>query len=238
MDTVRSDVAEVVASPRRLVDSWRVLAHDEPTAAAQMAFDEALVADSAPTLRLFRWQTPAISIGYRQRLPAWVDPAFLRSFGVELVERPTGGGIAVHGSDLSCAVVVPRHPSRSLREVMEGVCEGFARACSSLGVEVQWHVEVPRATPVVYCLTEPSPYALSVRDRKLCGFAVRAYPTAWLIQGSLLVRPLPAAIQAVMPATVRSDYDTRAMCLEEAAGGDIGIRHLQEALVSCWCLTP
>jgi lipoate-protein ligase A len=194
------------------------LVHDEPTAAAQMAFDEGLVAEGIPTLRLFRWHAPAISVGYRQRLPGWADPARLRSSGVEWVERPTGGGIAVHGSDLSCAMVVPRHPSLRLRVVMEQTCEHFARVCRSVGVDAQWRVEMPRSSPVVYCLTEPSPYALTVSGRKLCGFAVRAYTAAWLIQGSLLVQPLPEAIRAVMPASVRFDYETRAVCLEQAAG--------------------
>ena len=102
--------------------------------------------------------------------------------------------------------------------VMEQVCEGFARVCRSVGVDVQWCVEMPRSNPVVYCLTEPSPYALMAKGRKLCGFAIRAYAAAWLIQGSLLVRPLPEAIRAVMPEPVRFDYETRAVCLEQAAG--------------------
>lgn len=218
--------------------SWRVLAHDEPTAAAQMAFDERLAAEGVPTLRLFRWRTPALSFGLHQRPPEWIDPSRCAAQGVELVERPTGGGLAVHGTDLSCSVVIPRKPGGSLSRAMSDICHLFARACRSCDVFVEWDIETRGMSRAEYCLTDASPYALMVGDRKLGGFAIRAYAASWLIQGSLLVRPMSEAIRRIMPKSVQLDYDTRAMCLEEAAGGGIGIRHLQETLVSCWCLIP
>ena len=256
MDPFRSDSPEVLTT-----EEWRVLVHDEPTAAAQMAFDERLAAEGVPTLRLFQWRAPALSFGFRQRPPEWIDPSRCAAQGVELVERPTGGGLAVHGTDLSCSVVIPRKPGGSLNRAMSGICDTFAQACRSCNVFVEWNVETRGTSRVEYCLTDVSPYALMVgsrpstslrttlgdppkivggesKGRKLGGFAIRAYAASWLIQGSLLIRPMPEAIRRIMPKSVQLDYDTRAMCLEEAAGGEIGIRHLQEALVSSWCLTP
>jgi lipoate-protein ligase A len=207
-----------------------VIFHDEPTAAGQMACDERLAAEGMPTLRLFRWERPALSFGYRQQPPGWIDPSRCAAWGVELVERPTGGGLAVHGTDLSCSMVVPRRSGRSLRGDMAALCERFAQRCRLFDVMVEWDVETRRASPLRYCLTEPSPYALMVGRRKLGGFAVRAYAASWLIQGSLLVRPLAEAIRRVMPRSVQFDYETRAICLEEAAGSVIDDAGLIDAM--------
>ncbi|MBI4353664.1 MAG: hypothetical protein HY595_00360 [Candidatus Omnitrophica bacterium] len=186
-----------------------------------MAYDERLVAEGMPTLRFFRWSVPALSWGYRQRPPDWVDASACAARGVELVERPTGGGLAVHGTDLSCSVVIPRRPDLPLRGCMAGLCELFAQGCCVFDVIVKWDIETRGRGRVAYCLTETSPYALMVGDRKLGGFAVRAYAGSWLIQGSLLIRPVPEAIRRIMPEWVQCAYGTRAMCLEEAAGGPI-----------------
>ena len=215
-------------------DDPRLVIHDEPTAAAQMAYDERLAWAGVPTLRLFRWSAPSISLGYRQRCPEWIDPLRFAAQGVEVVERPTGGGLAIHGTDVSCSLVMPRVSGVPLRDLMEGLCERWARVCRGWDLDVQWEIECSSARPVVYCLTEPSPYALTVAGRKLCGFAIRAYDATWLIQGSLLVRPLPEAIQGLMPRPVREDYEARAVCLEEAAGVPIDDADLTKRVMGAW----
>src|SRR3989338_4809295 len=213
-ERLSSPVAERPSGPAAM----RVIVHDEPTAAGHMAYDERLADEGIPTLRLFRWNRPALSFGYRQRPPAWIAGSGPAAAGVDCVERPTGGGVAVHGSDLSCSVVRARRAGARLRDVMAALCEGMSRACRAVDVAVAWNVDVEAATPIAYCLTQTSPYALTVGRRKLCGFAVRAYGASWLIQGSLLVRAIPEAIQRLMPPSVRHAYDARAICLEEAAG--------------------
>lgn len=212
------DTGNLIESAGPLVRWDRVIVHDAPTAAEQMAYDRRLAAEGIPTLRLFRWTWPAVSFGFRQRPPAWIHAEKLAAAGVEAVERPTGGGVALHGSDLSCSVVAPRRAAAPLRGVMEQLCEGMARACRAFDVPVAWSADVAAAAPIAYCLTQESPYALTVGGRKLGGFAVRASATTWLIQGSVLVRMIPEAIQRVMPPSVEHDYSTRAICLEEAAG--------------------
>lgn len=214
--------------------SWDILVQDEPTAALQMARDEQLAQAGEPTLRLFRWAHPAISTGYRQRPPSWVEDAALAARGIELVERPTGGGIAVHGTDLSCSVTVPRAPSVLLAAVMARICANVARACRACGAAVQWQADLPKAGPIVYCLTQPSPYALTVGTRKLCGLAVRAYATSWLVQGSLLVRPVSEAIRAAMPGDVGGAFARQAISLEEAVGRPIEWQELIDRMVGAW----
>ena len=218
-------------------DAWQIVVADQDSAAAQMAMDEALARAARATFRLFRWKRPAVSLGFKQRPPAWVEPEALARHGIEVVERPTGGGIAVHGSDLSCSVVVPQEPRRTLAFLMEGVCEALAQGVRELGVPVEWAPDAQPPSRLAYCLTEPSPYALMVAQRKLCGLAIRRYQTSWLVQGSLLVGALPAAFAPVMPAEVFGAFQARAITLEEAAGRLVCEEDLLTALIGAWWRT-
>ena len=219
---------------KQALGSWQLLVADEETAAGQMMVDEELARRARPTFRLFRWATPAISFGFRQVPPEWADERRLALHGVECVERPTGGGIAVHGSDLSCSVTVPRDARLPLREVMAGVSEGLSQGIRAFGVAATWHLDGADDRRMDYCLTEASPYAIMAGTRKLCGLAIRRYPDSWLIQGSMLVRPLPAVFERVMPPAVRGAFATRAVSLQEAAGLPVEDTELTEQLMRPW----
>lgn len=251
MDAAADLRREPLTRWRRRVGSWDIRMEDEPTAARQMARDEQLAREGRPTLRLFRWAAPAFSIGYRQRPPSWVDAGALAARGIELVERPTGGGIAVHGTDLSCSVTAPRFASGPLAVLMERIGRSMTQACRAGGAQVEWQPEEPRAGPfdvaqgsalsaveragpIAYCLTQRSPYAVTAGARKLCGFAIRAYEASWLVQGSLLVRPVSALHRAVMPEEVAVALSRRAISLEESAGQPIAWKRLIDRFIEAW----
>jgi lipoate-protein ligase A len=213
------------------------LVADEETAAVQMALDEKLAQAGRPVFRLFRWVRPALSLGFKQQVPEWCDPVMLTAHDIELVERPTGGGLAVHGSDLSCSVVIPSDASHPISHLMEVICESFVTGIRTFGVEATWLREVAHTARISYCLTEESPYALMVGDRKLGGFAIRRYPASWLVQGSILMRPIPASIEQVMPQDVREAFSARAVALEASAKRAIPDAELIAALVRAWRVT-
>jgi len=178
-----------------------------------MALDDALASDATPTARFFTWDPPAVSLGWRQPCPEWLKAARGPTARFEIVERPTGGGIAIHGSDVSIAVVIPRALGRSLDAMMRTVCQSAARLCRWYGVEAMAASDAPGAGRIVYCLAEPSPYAVLVGHRKVAGFAIRRYPASWLIQGSLLIRPLSRALTEAMPSEDRQRLEDRALPL-------------------------
>lgn len=216
------------------LEAWRVLVEPPCQAHEQMARDAELAQEGVPTVRCFEWDPPAVSLGFKQPRPAWLDEPAWRRSGCEAVERPTGGGIAVHGSDLSLAVIVPRHPEVSLRGVMEAVCETTRRALQALGVDAAAEVERPGATRIAWCLAEPSPYAIFIGSRKVAGFALRRFARAWLVEGSVLLRPLPDALRGALPADMLAALDTRAVALEEAAGRMIPAAVLAQQWSDIW----
>ena len=196
---------------------WRILLGGEERAERQMALDDALARRAELAARFFTWKPAGVSLGWKQPRPAWLDPARWSAAGLALVERPTGGGIAAHGSDLSLAIVVPRAFDFPLAALMRTACDSAIRLCRSFGADAEPLLEAPARGRITYCLTEASPYAVMIGTRKVAGFALRRYPQSWLIQGSLLVRPLPRALAGAMPGEARRGYAARAIPLAEAA---------------------
>lgn len=223
----------VPASPRQRSSQatlgWRILVESGLSAKEQMARDCALANEALPTVRFFRWSPLALSLGLKQKAPAWFNARQWQSLGLDSVERPTGGGIAFHGSDLSISVIVPRRLQVPLDSLMDAVCQNALSLCGSFGVDAHTVLEAPADGRIRYCLAELSPYAVMIGDKKVAGFALRRYPQTWLIQGSLLVRPLPQALAAALPSEVVKLLETKAIALSQAAAvasdaADVAVR--------------
>src|SRR6516225_9825376 len=78
-------------------------------AATNMAIDEAILEanldkDAPPTLRLYEFTPPAVSIGYSQRLDSKTIKNIDAS-GFAIVRRPTGGRAVLHKNDLTYSFV-------------------------------------------------------------------------------------------------------------------------------------
>ena len=200
---------------------WTIRRLDGRTAAEQMAIDERLAAAAQPTFRLFRWSRPAVSLGLKQAPPSWICASQLSAHGIDVVRRPTGGGAALHGSDLSFSVVEPLSAGWRIGGLVETVAHRVSCGLRTLGMWVEWQREDESAGRIIYCLTEPSPYALMVGERKLGGMAIRRTRASWLIQGSILMRPLPDVFRAVMPEAVRAAFETHAISVEDARGARV-----------------
>ena len=209
------------------MNAWRLLIDTQRSAAEQMAVDERLASDAIPTARFFRWDPPAISLGWKQLSPEWAA-------GLDVVERPTGGGIAFHGSDVSWSVVLPRTHILSLHALMKTVCDSAMRVCASYGVPAETLVDCPGPQRITYCLTQPSAYAVLIGEQKVAGAALRRYPASWLIQGSLLVRPLPEQLRCALPAVVAAQLDQQAISLEQAAGHPLNEQQVIDRWAANW----
>ncbi|MCW3982556.1 MAG: lipoate--protein ligase family protein [Candidatus Bathyarchaeota archaeon] len=83
------------------MDTWRYLPLSTGNAALNMAVDEAIlnarIANQVPnTLRLYRWQPSAVSIGRNQNPDAEVYLETAQQLGVDVVRRISGGGTVYH----------------------------------------------------------------------------------------------------------------------------------------------
>lgn len=192
---------------------WRDGAADGPT---NMAADEVLADEArrlgAPLLRLYRWESPTVSLGAFQAI------ADARALGAHvaarLVRRPSGGGAIVHGTDLTYALAIPAgHPwARSAEPLYRAVHEPLVAELVSLGVAARLHERgtagVTGSETPFFCFSRRSPGDLVVAspvaagdspggvDAKVLGGAQRRLAGAVVQHGSLLVRAnegVPAA---------------------------------------------
>src|SRR5208283_3711959 len=86
------------------MDTWRLLPLQTDNAFVNMAIDEAIltarIAGQVPnTLRFYRWQPSAVSIGKNQNPEAEVYLDACTQLGVDMVRRVSGGGTVYHDYD-------------------------------------------------------------------------------------------------------------------------------------------
>lgn len=213
---------------------WRVMIGGADSAFHHMALDEQLAREPVARVRMFTWSRPALSFGWKQPAPAWFDKAAWGAAGLEWVERPTGGGIAVHGSDLSVSIVVPRQGRLPVQTLMRAACESAARLCGEFGIQAASRMESAAEGRIDFCLMEPSAYAVMVGSRKVAGFALRRYPDTWLIQGSMLVQPLPRRLAERLPERFAAKLDTSSTSLSQATGKRLTPSTLATRWVEHW----
>jgi len=108
-----------------------------------MGIDEALLGsvsrgESPPTLRLYAWSPPCVTVGYFQSLEDEVDLEACRAEGVDAVRRLTGGGAVFHEAEITYSLVLPLGHPLAPEDILESyrrICAGLVRGFGELGVE-------------------------------------------------------------------------------------------------------
>lgn len=127
--------------------TWRLILDRKHRAAYNMAADEIMLksyadGSSLPTLRLYGWQKPAISIGYFQGLEkSKSDQDYCRNLDIEIVRRPTGGRAVVHGADITFSVAIAESDIpdgfHSVLGSHAWLMKGIVAAFGLLGIEAE-----------------------------------------------------------------------------------------------------
>jgi lipoate-protein ligase A len=178
---------------------WRLLVDGVLAGAANMARDVALLeavaaAASPPTLRLYGWDPPCLSLGRHQGVEA-ADLGFCRREGIDVIRRPTGGRALLHHLELTYAVAAPLGAGplpRALQDAYRTICGALVAALRGLGVAAELtpgevNLELPSPRSAVPCFEAPAGGEVVVGGRKLAGSAMRAHGGAVLQHGAVLV---------------------------------------------------
>jgi lipoate-protein ligase A len=152
--------------------------------------------DLGPSLYLYRWSRPTVSLGYAQRAERDLDVAALDRDGVAVVRRPTGGRAILHVDEWTYSVAAPLAADRlggSLEDSVRRVATVVQRALASLGVESYLAAaDSPQRPPAAgkagpACFAQAIGFELTVEGRKLMGSAQRRLTRGFLQQGTILV---------------------------------------------------
>lgn len=170
------------SSPRpteiAMTPEWRLIREDAPGSGGwNMALDRAIQlqhahGDTPPTLRLYTWERPTVTLGRFQRLEG-VDTEACARLGVDVVRRFTGGRGVLHDDELTYSVVaglsdgVPRGVAASYRFL----CAPLRAAYEALGVPARLTSRPRGDAGSAACYLHATHADLSVGVAKLSGSA-------------------------------------------------------------------
>ena len=157
-----------------------------------MAIDETihihhLRGDVPPTLRVFRWQQPSISLGRFQSVEREIEREQCQQLGVALVRRPTGGRAVYHRDEFTYSIVIGKQygvPS-GVVTAYAYLARGLLAALQSLGVQVELSNERVSKHPSAACFASSTQADLTSGGFKLVGSAQVWKDDTLLQQGSL-----------------------------------------------------
>ncbi|MCF2142194.1 MAG: lipoate--protein ligase family protein [Candidatus Heimdallarchaeota archaeon] len=95
------------------------------------------------TIRFYRWQPSAVSIGYFQSMKKVVDIDKCKELGVDYVRRITGGGAVYHDFEgeltysINCLEENKKLP-QEIMKIYEKICGGIIVGMEKLGVQVEF----------------------------------------------------------------------------------------------------
>jgi len=157
---------------------------EERSAALNMALDEALLESACSSaIRFYRWGRAALSFGY---FGSFADVAKEEAHR-DLVRRWTGGGIVLHGKDLTYALVIPasdhavvRSPASVYSEVHAAIRDVLRQNGTRAAL---LEIAMPKISEA--CFANPVPADVLVHGKKVAGAAQRRTGKGLLQQGSI-----------------------------------------------------
>lgn len=176
---------------------WRFLNTGCNEAGKNMAIDEAILISHdtgsvPPTLRVYGWQQPTLSLGYAQKIKSDVNLDACHQYGVKIIRRPTGGRAVLHDNEVTYSVIMPTllpDGTTTLTEHYRLIGKALATTLSYLGLPVRLtrpeRSVTSRQSPSPACFTALSRYELSVAGKKLVGSAQKRAQHALLQHGSI-----------------------------------------------------
>ena len=191
LDSARNDKTH--DAKRALFADLTVCYDENPLSAAMnMAIDEALLEwATIPTIRFYRWNSPALSFGY---FGTFSDVA-IHAAERDLVRRWTGGGIVLHGDDLTYSVMIPASDpafSESSIWIYEKIHRALADALNGVGERAVLarsarcaNQTSPRSVAPHNCFPNPVRAEGVMDGRQTAGAAQRRTRRGLLQQGSI-----------------------------------------------------
>jgi len=173
---------------------WRFINSHIGTAQRNMAVDEALLINfketDMPILRVYGWEN-SLSVGRYSTLWKSVDRQTVQEQNIPCVRRISGGGILVHGGDLSYCLIIPRDwlRDKGVKESYHYLCAFLIRLYKKLGYKADFAGE--NIVDVIHsdiCLASNEIYDILIDGKKIGGNAQRHTRHALLQHGSIPMR--------------------------------------------------
>lgn len=202
--------------------TWRFINSGPGSASHNMALDEAIAIsvrknDSLPTLRVYTWDKPSVSIGCFQKIRD-VNIKYCQNAGIPIVRRPTGGRAILHNEELTYSFSVKTDNelfSKGIFDSYKKISAALLLALSKIGLSPESkliretrHPSLPGLAPrngagvtrhskSPLCFQSISYGEITISNRKIIGSAQKRWIDGLLQQGSIPYSVEESLIQKV-----------------------------------------
>ena len=182
--------------------TWRYLDTGFLSGYENMAIDEAVFLScqqgkSLPTIRLYGWIPPAVSLGYFQKAENAINFEACKRRGVDVVKRLSGGRAVLHDKELTYSLICPEGTppfGKTILETYKTISMCLISALNNLNLDVKWVTSKEKHRSfkhpndkTVSCFSSPSWYEITVEGKKICGSAQKRGGGTWLQHGAILL---------------------------------------------------
>jgi len=174
----------------------RLISQGAEHAYVNMALDEAISEAvrqklSPPTLRLYCWDRPSLSLGCFQKFTD-IDMAYCDKKGYPVVRRQTGGRAILHDAELTYSVSAPSDSPLfrgSLLDNYTVISNALLLALEYQGIKAESSMRrrrnISQKNPA--CFRTVSFGEITMEGKKVIGSAQKRYKDGFLQQGSILL---------------------------------------------------
>ncbi len=219
--------------------TWRLIDSGPCGAYRNMAVDEAVAEcvrkeKAPPTLRLYGWDRPSITLGCFQKASD-IDSAYCAARGITVVRRPTGGRAILHHRELTysfSAKTDKGHFSKGLLESYAAISAAFHLAFRKAGIRAESRGRREKGRVLAgspLCFQSSSFGEILVNNRKAVGSAQKRWGDGLLQQGSVPYSYDADEIIRIFGTGQFTALKTAMTCLEEVMPG-LGENEFKETL--------
>lgn len=173
------------------MNKWRFIDTGLNNPQWNMSIDEALLSHfeqtKLPILRLYQWE-PSLSFGRFSKIADNINIEELYKNSIPYVRRITGGGILVHGGEISYTLVLPRTfvSTLGVKKAYQYLCSFIINFYKNIGLHPQFAIQsnIPCHHSEI-CLVGNESYDILVQDKKIGANAQRHTKNAILQHGCI-----------------------------------------------------
>ncbi|MBU1667355.1 lipoate--protein ligase family protein [bacterium] len=176
------------------LQTWYLMDGVVNSASWNMAVDEALLYSfkdhDIPILRIYGWEN-ALSFGRFSKPDKIIDINRIKYNNISYVRRITGGGVLVHGNDISYTIIMPRKllEGRSIKENYYYLSGFLIKFYEKLALKAEFASTLNfNISSSDICLAANEPYDIMINANKMGGNAQRYIKHTLLQHGTIPIR--------------------------------------------------
>lgn len=227
------------------METWRFINTDYNDGFYNMAVDEAMLnsvikGKSPPAIRFYKWNPPAVTLGYFQRADREIDQELCHAKGIHVVRRLTGGRAILHDKELTYSIAISEKEKQVSGSIIESylkISRALVKGLGGFGIEVEMMARPCKEKGSAACFDAPSWHEIVWQGRKLVGSAQTRKQGCLLQHGSI---PMALDVELLFnllkisnnqaKQRLKENFRKKAVALEEILGKEIDCWDLAKAL--------